>query len=119
MNIPDVPLPPWARKIQQMWLAQVFALPLLIGFGGSVLIQGCLAGGVDNIQRACVIGALSNTFVSFLTVILSGHSSGSASFHDDGSVNAVVAEVAAITKPMALAGIAPATSDGASRSRNA
>lgn len=88
MTIPDVPLPPWARKIQQAWAFQVLFWPILLGFGSAVLIQGCLANGIENISRACLMGALNSTLVSFLTVIFSGHSPGSSDFKADGTPTA-------------------------------
>lgn len=86
-----VPLPPWLRRIQQSWLWQVIALPLLLGFGGSMLSMGCLANGIQNISHACLMGAINSTLISFATVVISGHSAGSASFNSDGTVNAAAA----------------------------
>jgi hypothetical protein len=86
MNIPDVPLPPILRRAQQSWLWQVIGLPVSVGFGSAILVQGCLAHGFENLQRACVMAALDGTLVSFLTVVISGHSPGSPSFKSDGTV---------------------------------
>jgi hypothetical protein len=98
MTIPDVPLPPWLRKIQQSWLWQFIGLPLSLGFGSAMLLDGCLANGIDHIQRACVMGAISTTVISFLTVVISGHSVNSASFYPNGKPNEMVAQVVAVGK---------------------
>jgi hypothetical protein len=103
MTIPDAPLPPWARRIQQTWLFQVVALPIFLGFGSAIMVQGCLANGIEHIQRACLMGAINSTIISFVTVIVSGHSVASPAFHDDGSSNKAVAEVVEATKPMPAA----------------
>ena len=88
MTIPDVPLPPWARQIQQTWTFQVLILPLVVGFGSAMLVSGCLKDGIQNITSVCVWGALNSTLVSFLTVIFSGHSPGSSDFKADGTPTA-------------------------------
>ena len=103
MNIPDAPLPPWLRRIQQTYLAQVVVLPILTGFGSAILIGGCLANGIDHITRTCVMGAINSTMAAFLTAILSGHSPQSASFNPDGTKNLSVemlsTQVAANARP--------------------
>jgi hypothetical protein len=85
VNIPDAPLPPWLRRVQQTYLAQVVVLPILMGFGSSMLISGCIADGIDHITRACVMGSINSTLAAFLTAVFSGHSPGSASFNKDGT----------------------------------
>jgi hypothetical protein len=72
----------------------------VVGFGGAILAQGCLANGIEHLQRACVMAAINSTIVSLVTVIVSGHSVASPAFHDDGSPNKAVAEVVEVTKPM-------------------
>ena len=103
MTIPDAPLPPWARRIQQAWFFQVICLPIVIGFSSAILAQGCLANGIEHLQKVCVMAAINSTIVSFVTVIVSGHSVGSPAFHSDGSENKAVAEVVEVTKPMPAA----------------
>ena len=80
-----VPMPAWMRRSQQSWWWQVVGLPALLGFGGSLLLKGCLTGGLENIQSACLWSALDATLISFLTVLISGHSPGSVNFAVDGT----------------------------------
>lgn len=79
-----VPMPAWLRKIQQSWMYQVVILPTVIGFGGALLLQGCLAD-LANIQRACVMTALNGFIIAVLTSFLKGHAPGSTNFASDGS----------------------------------
>jgi hypothetical protein len=96
----DIPMPPWMRVIQQSYIWQFVCLPILLGFGSAILVGGCLSHGIDNIERECIMGAVSTTIVSLLTVIISGHSTNSASFHTDGTPNKLVEQVAEMTKPL-------------------
>ena len=96
--MPTVPLPPWLRRIQQSFLWQFVGLPIIVGFFGALTVNGCLAHGLFAIDTACLEGATSSTLISFLTVAISGHSPGSDSFKNDGTVNEAVKQTAAITK---------------------
>ncbi len=78
------------RRWQQSYLWQIILLPILTGFGGSLLAAGCLKDGIDHISRACVMGAVNTTIIAGVTVFLSGHSPGSASFNPDGTKNEAV-----------------------------
>lgn len=79
-----VPMPAWLRKIQQGWAYQAVILPAVIGFGGSLMLQGCLIDGIDNISRKCAMAALNGFLISLFTSFLKGHSPGSASFASNG-----------------------------------
>ena len=91
----DMPLPPWLRKIQQSYYWQVLCLPLLVGFGGALLTNGCLARGIFDIDVACLKGAVSSYILMTIGIYISGHSPGSASFNADGTPNQTVAKVVA------------------------
>lgn len=95
-----IPMPPWMRVIQQSYIWQFVCLPVLLGFGRAILVSGCLSHGIDHMERECVMGAVSTTISSLLAVIISGHSTGSASFHADGTRNKLVEKVAEMTKPL-------------------
>jgi hypothetical protein len=94
----DTPLPPAVRRVQQSWYWQALGLPLSLGFGSAILVQGCLANGIDHISRACVMSALSGALISFLTVLVSGHPPGSSDFHSDGTPNKTVQDVVVAQK---------------------
>jgi len=96
--MPTVPLPPWLRKIQQSWYWQFLGLPLLVGFGGSMVTMGCLKDGIQNVAPACFWGAVNTTIISFFTVLISGHSPGSASFEPNGTTNTPVENLVTIQK---------------------
>lgn len=81
--MPDLPLPPWARKIQQNPWWQYVAQPLIIGFIAALV--PCLAKGIQNIETVCVWGAVNTIPVAVVTMLTSGHSTGSASFNADGT----------------------------------
>ncbi len=83
--MPDVPMPAWARKIQQGYVWQKIALPTMIGFGGALVLQGCLTHGLENIERACVMTAANAWILSLITSWLQGHSPGSAAFASNGT----------------------------------
>lgn len=100
MTIPDVPMPPWMRQIQQTWAWQVLGLPIIVGFLTAAITNGCLAHGIFDMDMVCLKSSVSGTIISFITVLMSGHSPNSPSFHDDGSPNKAVEQVAEITKPM-------------------
>ena len=80
-----VPMPAWLRAWQQSWVYQAVVLPTVIGFGGSLMLQGCLANGLENLQRACVVAALDGFFISLITSFLKGHSPGSPQFASNGT----------------------------------
>lgn len=90
-----MPLPPLLRRVQQSYYWQFICLPVLIGFGGALVANGCLAHGLFDIDPVCLKTALSSTILSFLTVLISGHSPNSASFNSDGTENQVVKQVSA------------------------
>ena len=83
--MPDVPMPAWLRSWQQSWTYQAVVLPTVIGFGGSLMLQGCLANGLENLQRACVVAAVDGFVISLITSFLKGHSPGSAQFASNGT----------------------------------
>jgi hypothetical protein len=80
-----VPLPPWLRRCQQSWYWQNFALPIVVGFLGSITLQGCMAD-VFSISMVCVKGAANATMLTLLTSWVKGHSTGSSDFRSDGTV---------------------------------
>jgi hypothetical protein len=82
--MPTVPLPPWMRRIQQSFWWQIAMLPMLVGFLGSLILQGCLAD-VFAISLGCVKGAVNATVLTLLTSWVKGHSSGSSDFKSDGT----------------------------------
>ena len=79
-----VPMPPWMRRVQQSFYWQNIFLPTAVGFGGSLIIQGCL-GQLDNIQKSCVVAAFHSTVLTWITAWVKGHSTGSTSFAADGT----------------------------------
>ena len=79
-----VPLPPWLRRIQQSWYWGRFALPVLVGFIGSLTLQGCMAD-IFAISVVCVKGAVNATVLTLLTSWVKGHSEGSSDFKSDGT----------------------------------
>lgn len=89
--MPDAPLPPWMRKIQQSYYWQYILLPVLVGFG--VAIAPCITKGIQNIEAVCLWGAVNTCVSSFIVQLVSGHSAGSASFNPDGTKNVQVAVV--------------------------
>ncbi len=99
--IPDAPLPPWLRRFQQGWTYQAVLLPLFMGFGSSLVLNGCLGRGVQNIDVVCLWGAINASIAAFLTAIFSGHSPGSASFTPAGEPNKVVADVVKVQQAVA------------------
>lgn len=101
MTIPDMPLPPLLRRWQQTWMWQVIGLPISVGFLTSTVTNGCLSHGIFAMDMECLKNSISATIVAFIAVLISGHSPNSPSFHDDGTPNKAVEQVAEITKPMA------------------
>ena len=67
----------------------------LVGFGGALLTNGCLARGIFDIDVACLKGAVSSYILMTIGIYISGHSPGSASFNADGTPNQTVAKVVA------------------------
>lgn len=86
-----IPMPAWLRAWQQTWYWQMLLLPALTGFGGSLLLQGCLSKGVENIDHACLMAAMNATLLTFFTAWVKGHSVGSTSFAIDGTTIAAAA----------------------------
>ncbi len=101
MPIPDAPLPPWLRRFQLTYWYQAVLLPVVMGFGSALVLNGCLANGVQNITTVCVWTAVNATIAAMLTAIFSGHSPGSASFKPDGEPNKVVADVVKVQQAAA------------------
>ena len=91
-----VPLPAWMRRIQQTYAYQALLVPFVVGFGGFLIADGCLTGGIFNMQRACLESALNGWIISVITVFISGKSVGSPDFHPDGTPNTTVANVVAV-----------------------
>jgi hypothetical protein len=79
-----VPLPPWLRRCQQSWYWQNAALPVFVGFLGSLTLQGCMSD-VFAISLVCVKGAANATILTLLTSWVKGHSVGSSDFKSDGT----------------------------------
>src|SRR5262245_5405226 len=90
--MPEVPLPPLLRRFQQSWYWQSLLLPFLVGFGGSLLLQGCL-GDLGNLQQKCIWAAFNGYLISLITSWIKGHSLGSASFAADGTKIAAVGQL--------------------------
>ena len=79
-----VPLPPWLRRWQQTWYWQNAALPITVGFLGSLYQQGCMSD-IFAISMVCVKGAVNATVLTLLTSWVKGHSAGSSDFRSDGT----------------------------------
>ena len=94
--MPTVPLPPWLRAWQQTWYWQILLMPALIGFGGSLVVNGCFANGLFAIGLPCVKLATSTWVLALLTSFIKGHSSGSASFNPNGTPNTTVNDVVTV-----------------------
>ncbi len=94
--MPTVPLPAWLRSWQQTWYWQILLLPAIVGFGGSLVVNGCLSNGLFAIQLPCVKLAASTWVLALLTSFIKGHASGSASFKPDGTPNQTVNDVVTI-----------------------
>lgn len=92
-----MPLPPWMRRYQQTWYWQNFVMPLLVGFLGSLILQGCLKD-VFHISMSCVQAATNGCILSLVTAWVKGHSTGSVSFNPDGTPNDTVQKVVAMQK---------------------
>jgi hypothetical protein len=93
-----VPLPPWLRAWQQTWYYQALLVPFVVGFGGFLVADGCLSGGIFAITLACAKSAFSGYLVSLATVFISGKSVGSPDFKTDGTANKTVENIVTIQK---------------------
>jgi hypothetical protein len=80
-----VPLPPWLRRCQQSWYWQNAALPITVGFVGSLYQQGCMSD-IFAISMVCVKGAVNSIVLTLITSWVKGHSIGSSDFKSDGTV---------------------------------
>lgn len=98
-----VPLPPVLRRIQQSWLYQALLVPFVVGFGGFLLADGCLSGGVFSVSPACLKTAFSAWVVSAITVFVSGKSVGTPEFKADGTPNKTVENIVTVQQA-AIAG---------------
>lgn len=80
-----IPMPAFLRAWQQSWFYQAVLVPFVIGYGGSLLLLGCLKNGIFHLDAACWQDAFSGYAISLITVFVRGHSVGSAQFASNGT----------------------------------
>lgn len=105
-----MPLPPWLRKLQQQWWFQFLILPALIAATPGFV--RCAGDNFANLSLTCFTESgkqIVYTIGVYLIAAFS-HSSGSASFNTDGTVNKQVQEIIAADKSHEPVAVVPVPS---------